>query len=78
MAAFRASAFSESSIELKVIYRVREVADQLLVQHRLIKALVREFSAEGIVVPYPVRAINLEQERPRVSRAAHQAADPPT
>jgi small-conductance mechanosensitive channel len=70
----RYHAFGESSIDLKVIFRVREFADQLLVQHELIKALVRELSSEGIVVPYPVRAINLEQERPRAARTTQAAA----
>ena len=56
--------FGESSIDFTVILRAREFADSFVVKHEFIKALMRAFMAEGIVIPYPIRAINLDQERP--------------
>jgi small-conductance mechanosensitive channel len=53
----RYHAFGESSIDLNVILRVQDYRDQFLVKHDFIKALTRRFAAEGIVMPYPTRAI---------------------
>ncbi len=58
----RYKAFGDSSIDLWVILRVRQYPDLFLVRHELIKALVRAFATEGIVIPFPVRALNLAQE----------------
>ena len=58
----RYKAFGDSSIDFWVILRVRQYPDLLLVRHEFIKALVRAFAAEGIVIPFPVRALNLAQE----------------
>ena len=59
----RYKAFGDSSIDFWVILRVRAYPELFLVRHEFIKALVRAFAAEGIVIPFPVRAINLAQER---------------
>ena len=58
----RYKAFGDSSIDFWVILRVRAYPDLLLVRHEFIKALVRAFASEGIVIPFPVRALNLAQE----------------
>jgi small-conductance mechanosensitive channel len=58
----RYKAFGDSSIDFWVILRVRQYPDLFLVRHEFIKALVRAFAAEGIVIPFPVRALNLVQE----------------
>ena len=58
----RYKAFGDSSIDFVVILRVRAYPDLFLVRHEFIKALVRAFASEGIVIPYPVRALNLAQE----------------
>jgi small-conductance mechanosensitive channel len=58
----RYKAFGDSSIDFLVILRVRAYPDLLLVRHAFIKSLVRAFASEGIVIPFPVRALNLAQE----------------
>jgi small-conductance mechanosensitive channel len=39
------------------ILRAREYADQYLVKHEFIKRLHRRFDQEGIVIPFPIRAL---------------------
>ncbi len=61
--------FGDSSINFTVILRAREYTDNFLVKHEFIKAVARAFAAEKIVIPFPIRAINLEQEGVRLERA---------
>jgi small-conductance mechanosensitive channel len=55
---------ADSSINLTVILRAREFVDQYLLKHEFIKRVVRRFAKEGIVIPFPIRALNMVQERP--------------
>ena len=55
--------FADSSINFSVIMRAREFTDQYLIKHEFIKRLQRRYAKEGIVIPYPIRAINYTQER---------------
>jgi small-conductance mechanosensitive channel len=55
--------FGDSSIDFTVILRAQEFTDNFLVKHEFIKALACTFAKEGIVIPFPIRAINLEQEK---------------
>jgi small-conductance mechanosensitive channel len=55
--------FSDSSIDFTVILRAKEFTDSFLIKHEFIKALARAFAAENIVIPFPIRAINVDQER---------------
>jgi small-conductance mechanosensitive channel len=76
----RYKAFGDSSIDFWVILRVRQYPDFLLVRHEFIKALVRAFAEEGIVIPFPVRALNLAQEdgaRAGDGRGVTSADSPP-
>lgn len=57
--------FGESSIDFNVILRVKEFADQHVVRHEFIVRLHERFAREGIVIPFPIRAINYDQERSR-------------
>lgn len=59
----RFSTLGDSGIGLTVILRAREFADQFTVKHDFIKRLVARYAKEGIVIPYPVRAMNTSQER---------------
>lgn len=61
----RYNAFGDSSIQLTVILRAKEFVDQYLVKHEFIKRLQGRYAAEGIVIPYPIRAINYDQEKAR-------------
>ena len=56
--------FDDSSINFTVILRAKEFVDQYMVKHEFIKKLHECFNKEGIVIPYPIRAINYDQEKP--------------
>ncbi len=51
------------SINFTVILRAKEFVDGYLIKHEFIKRLHERYKAEGIVIPFPTRAINYEQER---------------
>ena len=55
--------FGESGIQFSVVLRAKEFVDQYLIKHEFIKRLHKRYAAEGIVIPYPVRAVNYEQEK---------------
>jgi len=55
--------FGDSSIKFTVILRAREFVDQYLIKHEFIKRLHKRYIQEGINIPYPIRAINYEQEK---------------
>ena len=54
--------FGDFSIQLSVILRAREFVDQYLIKHEFIKRLQERYRKEGIVIPYPIRALNYRQE----------------
>jgi len=54
--------FNDFSIDFTVILRAKEFVDQYLIKHEFIKRLHERYEKEGIVIPYPIRAINYEQE----------------
>ena len=64
----RFNRFGDSSIDFTVIMRGREFTDNFLVKHEFIKKLARRFADEGIVIPFPIRAVNLAQEAARRGR----------
>ncbi|MDH7599237.1 MAG: mechanosensitive ion channel family protein [Sedimentisphaerales bacterium] len=55
--------FGDFSINFSVIMRAREVVDQHLIKHEFIKRLHERYRKEGIIIPYPIRAINYSQEK---------------
>ncbi|MFA5351031.1 MAG: mechanosensitive ion channel family protein [Candidatus Omnitrophota bacterium] len=55
--------FGDSGIKFTVILRVKEFVDQYLIKHEFIKRLHKRYIKEEIGIPYPVRAINYEQEK---------------
>ena len=60
----RYHAFGESSIEFNLNVRCTEFAEQFLVQHELVKAIHRRFTAEGIEIPFPIRTMVMKGPRP--------------
>jgi len=54
--------FGDSSINFTVILRAKEFTDQYFIKHEFIKRLHERYAREGIVIPYPIRAINYDQE----------------
>jgi small-conductance mechanosensitive channel len=69
--------FGESSVDFTVILRAGEFGDHFLVKHEFIKALMRAYKTENIVIPYPIRAVNLEQENVRLDRPAREVGRRP-
>ena len=59
----RYSAFGNSSIDFSVNLRAKEFTDQYLIKHEFIKRLHKRYNKEGIVMPYPIIAVNYEQEK---------------
>jgi len=55
--------FGDSGIGFTVILRGKEFTDQYLVKHEFIKRLLERYRQEDIVIPYPIRAINYDQEK---------------
>jgi len=58
--------FGESSLDFTLTCQVASFVDQYLVQHELRKRILRRLRAEGIEIPYPVRTVELRDERPDV------------
>lgn len=56
------TAFDSSSINFTVMLRAKEYFNRFWVKSAFIKALHKRFAEEGIVIPYPIRAINTSQE----------------
>jgi small-conductance mechanosensitive channel len=55
----RYNTFGDSSIAFTVILRGREVVDQHLIRHEFIKHLHERYRREGIVIPFPMRTLEL-------------------
>ncbi len=55
--------FDDFSINFTVILRAKEFVDNYLIKHEFIKRLHKRYAQEGIVIPYPIHAINFDQER---------------
>jgi small-conductance mechanosensitive channel len=55
--------FADSGIELTLHLRAVGFRESLVVRHECIKRLAARFAREGIVIPYPIYAINFDQER---------------
>jgi len=55
--------FGDFSINFTVILRAKEFVDQYLIKHEFIKRLHERYAKENIVIPYPIRAVNYEQEK---------------
>lgn len=54
--------FADFSINFTVILRAKEFVDNYLIKHEFIKRLNKRYTAEGIVIPFPIAALNIEQE----------------
>jgi len=56
------TAFDSSSINFTVMLRAKEYFNRFWVKSAFIKALHKRYALEGIVIPFPIRAINTDQE----------------
>lgn len=59
----RYNGFDDSSVNFTVIMRAKEFVDQYLIKHEFIKRAHEKYKKEGIIIPYPIRAINYSQEK---------------
>ena len=57
--------FDSSSINFTVMLRAQEYFNRFFIKSEFIKALHKRYREEGIVIPYPIRAINTDQENGR-------------
>lgn len=69
----RYTGFGDSSITLTVILRGREVVDQHLLRHEFIKRLHERYRREGIVIPFPMRTLDIPADAVRL--LAHVGTD---
>ena len=60
--------FNDSSIDFTVVLRCKEFVDSYLIKHEFIKKLHKIYAKQGIVIPYPIRAINYSQEKAQPER----------
>lgn len=68
--------FDNSSINFTVMLRAQEYFHRFFIKSEFIKALHKRYAQEGIVIPYPIRAINMDQEKAFVTmREQMQAQD---
>ena len=54
--------FGESSINFTVILRAEEFVNGYLVKHEFIKRLHRRYREEGIVIPFPIRTLDIKRD----------------
>ena len=52
--------FDNSSINFTVVMRVHEFISNYMLKHEFIKALHKRYNAEGIVIPFPIRTVVME------------------
>ena len=57
--------FDNSSINFTVMLRAKEYFNRFFIKSEFIKALHQRFKEENIMIPYPIRAINYQQENPQ-------------
>lgn len=55
----RFSGFGDSSIDFYVNLRVEDYGKQFRVRHEFIKKLHKRFNEEGIVIPFPIRTLDI-------------------
>lgn len=55
--------FDNSSINLTVMIRAKEYFNRFFIKSAFIKLLHKRFEQEGIVIPFPITALNLDQEQ---------------
>jgi small-conductance mechanosensitive channel len=64
--------FDASSINFTVVMRAREFADNYLMKHELIKRLRMRYRKENIVIPFPIRTLNVSESLLDRLRATRQ------
>lgn len=55
--------FGESSIDFDILLPVNKFTDQFLIRHEFIKRLHARYNEEGIVIPFPIRTLVMEDKK---------------
>lgn len=65
--------FGDSGVGFTVVLRATEFAEHFVLKSEFIKALHRRFQQEGICIPFPIVALNTDQENPLFRQAGPDA-----
>jgi small-conductance mechanosensitive channel len=60
----RYNAFADSSINFNVVLRAKSYVDQFALKHEFIKRLHQRYNDEGIVIPFPIRTLDIPSNPP--------------
>ena len=55
----RYTGFGPSSIQFNVVLRANDLPATHVVRHEFVKRLLARYRQEGIVIPYPIRTLDL-------------------
>ena len=69
--------FNQSSIDFTVILRAQRFVDNYLIKHEFIKALQERYRQEGIVIPFPIRTVEIKTDGEN-QEPLHRRAGGPT
>jgi small-conductance mechanosensitive channel len=58
----RYNTFGDSSIGFTVILRAEEFVNGYLIKHEFIKRLHKRYAEEGIVIPFPIRTLDIKRD----------------
>lgn len=61
--AVRYQAFNESSIDFNAVLHVTTFANQYVLKHEFIKAITKRYREEGINIPFPIRTLDLPDDK---------------
>ena len=67
--------FDNSSINLTVMLRTKEYFNRFFIKSAFIKMLKKRFDEEGIVIPFPITALNVDQENAAAILAAAKSPE---
>ena len=59
----RFQAFNDSSIDFNVVMHVVVFTNQYLLKHEFIKAITKRYREEGINIPFPIRTLDLPDDK---------------
>ncbi len=54
--------FGDSSINFTMVLRAREFEEGYRIKHEFVKALHRRFKEEGVVIPFPIRTLDIDKK----------------
>ena len=61
--AVRYQKFNDSSIDFNAVMHVQTFTNQYLLKHEFIKAITKRYREEGINIPFPIRTLDLPDDK---------------